>query len=312
MDKIIERARDYEVAQILGRRMEVDKKCRLHIYWGRDGEEVEHVFDDIAPAARQEKHVLEDYLGFEEEIRGRLLVVPGESEKMDALVRETMDIAREFLRPGLLTRQERERIRGQIEDLIARIGAVRNAHKRKFRRELEFAHVQTAADLLFQVGQESDAQIAAGMYEAAEAGLARLEDIARKVWGVGIRFQTLLQEEERVRRVIKSVYGRLHRLLVTLKEDGDLTQKDLEQIANQVCGGKNNLVNGLESVWIPPYGFRIRSREVQRLKRVGKYATSGDKKATFRALLGAFKKLRPVVKEMQDRRKAKAKRWIPR
>ena len=304
----MERKRDYEVAHVLGRRMEVDTDGHLHIFWGRDGEEVEHVFDDIAPGIRQERHVLEDYLGFEEEIRGRLLVVPGESQKMDELVRGTMDVARAFLEPGPLTFARQQRIQVQLDRLIAEIGAVRNAFKQRFRGQLERVRVRPLGDIQ-DVGK---AEAAGHLYSGAEAGLARLEDIARKVGGVGIRIQTLLQEEERVRGVIKSAYVGLHRLLVKLQGDEDLTQKDLTRIANHVCGGESNLVNGLESIWIPPYGFRVRSREGRRLKRMGEYAASGDRKKMERALLGAFKKLRPVVKEMQDRRLAKAKRWIPR
>lgn len=304
----MKRRRDYEVAQTLGRRIEVDTECRLHIFWGRDGEEeVEHVFDDIEPAIRQEQHVIEEYVGFMESFRGRILIISGESQVLDGLVRGTMDVAKKFLGPKILTRTDQRIIQQQLENLIIGIGEARNISKVKFRIRLE----KVRAKILEAEG-DSNHQTAEELYKAAEDGLVRLEDIARKLGGVGIRLQILLREEKRVKKVIKSTYISLHRLLVKLQEDDELNQKDLGRIANQVSGGKTNLINGLESIWIPPYGQRVRSHEVRRLKKLSGYAASGDQKRMSRALLGAFTKLRPVVKKMEDRRKAKAKRWIPR
>lgn len=291
----MERVREYEAAQALSRRIEVDPNGLLHIFWDKNGKEVENVFDDIAPAIRQEKHVLEEYLGFAEGISGELLVVPGESQVMDRLVRETMDIARELLQPGLLTPTRQHQIQDRLSEIIFAIGAVRNAFKQRFKGQLEQVRARPIEDM-----KASDEAAAAGdLYRGAEAGLLRLEDIAGKVGGVGIRLRILTCEEERVKGIIQAVYIRLHRLLVTLQEDGNLTQRSLEQIADEVCGGRNNLVNGLETIWIPPYGQRVRSREVRRLQRVGRYAASGNQEGVRRALLGAYKKLRPVVKKMQ-------------
>lgn len=306
------RRRSYEVAQVLGRKIEVDTEGLIHVFWGEGVNEVENVFSDIAPAIRQEKHVLESWIGIEEEIRGQVLVIPGEVDKVDALVKETMNIAREFLVPRLLTHQKREKLRRQIAGLIARIGAVRNAHKARFKRGLEFAHLQVTADSLFNVGQESDEWIAGDLYDTAGAGLARLEDIAKKVWGVGIRLQILLREEDRTKQVIKSTYTSLHRILVKLKTDGDLSTREIEKIASQICSGRNNLWNGLQSIWIPPYYSRVRSREVRQLTRVGDYAAAGDVDRIARAIESAWLKLRPVVKEEQDRWRPRARRWIAR
>lgn len=310
----MENHKNCKVAHRLGRNIWVCTEFGIHVLWGRDGgDEVEHVFDNIAPAIRQHKHVLEQrYLGVEARIRGQLLVIPGETQKMDALVHETMDIARRFLRPDPLTDQRRENLRKRIERLIVQIGAVRNAHKVKLRRGLEFAHLQTSADLLINVGQESDAQIAAGMYDAAQAGLARLEDIARKVWGTGIRFQNLIREERRVKGIIRTTYNTLGGFLLEFQKQGDLPQRDLKRIANRVCKGKTNLVKDLEGIWIPPYGLRVRSREVQRLKKVGEYAAEGNIGGMEEAIKGAFLKLQPVVEEERDRWRPKAERWIDR
>lgn len=306
----MERKRGYEVSQTLGQRIEVDTSSKIHLFWGRDGEEeVEHVFSDIAPAIRQQQHVIEGWLGLEEEIRGHLLAIPGEAQEIEGLVKETMGIARRFLGPQPLTRRERENIRRQLEDLIGRIGAVRNAHKVAFKHGLEAAYPQTVVDAATDVAPAKP-QVAAEVYRAAEAGLARLQEIARKVAGVGIRLQILLGEEERARQVIKATYESLHRLLVRLK-DNRLTPKDLERIAKQVCGEGANLINGLESIWVPPYGLRVRSREVQRLRKMGEYAAAGNQQQMVNALTGAFLKLRSVVKELQDRHSPKAKRWIP-
>lgn len=307
----MERQRDYAVAQTLGRRIEVDDQCRIHLFWGRDEEEeVEHVFEeDIAPAIRQQQHVIEGWLGFEEEIRGHLLAIPGEAQEIEGLVKETMGIARRFLGPQPLTRRETENIRRQLDDLIRRIGAARNAHKQRFAEGLELAYAQVTVDAVAEA-TPAKPQVAAEVYQAAEAGLARLQDIAKKLAGVGIRLQILLREEERALKVIKATYESLHRLLVRLKGNR-LTPKDLGRIAKQVCGEGANLIYGLESIWIPPYGSRVRSREVQRLKKVGEYAAAGNQQQMVKALTGAFEKLRPVVKELQDQHLPKTKRWIP-
>lgn len=310
MRKVIDRERNYEVAQVLGRRMEVDTDCRLHIFWGRDGDEVEHVFDDVVTAMCQDKHVLESYLGLREQIRRNLLIIPGESQKIDALVRGAMDLAKELFEPEALTVAQHQRIKGRLGRLIAEIGAVRNAYKVKFKAQLREARKALDAG---DVGKAKKLGAAADLYKGAEAGLARLEDIAKKVRGVGIRLEILLREEERVRRTIHATYTSLQRLLVKkLPEGGNLSQKDLLRIASQICGGKSNLVNGLESIWIPPYGQRVRSREVRRLWKVEEYAAAGDTERMRNAVKGAFLKLRPVIKEMEDRRKTKAKRWLQR
>ncbi|MBU4331708.1 hypothetical protein KKD19_01200 [Patescibacteria group bacterium] len=286
---------DFEPAQRISRKMLVDPDGALHVFWGEGEKQKHHPFDDLDTPIRQGSNIIERYQGLVVKIGRQEVRIAGEAQQIGAWVSQLQQAVSRFLEPRELSLAEQKHIRATFGQICDNIGQVTNDAKVKAQ-----ARLRTMPSLTDSQGRKNT-QVAVRTGETVVDLLKRFDDIHAKTWGVVLRTRKLVEEKMRIERIIVNVYNCLGKFLMKFQDSQAPDKKTLENIAKQAVGGKANLMAGLESIKVLPYFKRVQSREVRRLRRLPEYVEKGRVDYFHTALIGAFKKLRPVVKEREAR-----------
>jgi exonuclease VII large subunit len=133
--------------------------------------------------------------------------------------------------------------------------------------------------------------------------IKRIEEIQKISEGVTKRTEKLIEEKRRIEKIFSITYKRL--FLFLEETQANITKKRLEEIADEICGGKINLFNGLKSIKVMPYLKRVNSYEIRRLEKLEIYLKNNKEDMFLRAIENAIKKMRPIIKEINQRKKIK-------
>ena len=133
----------------------------------------------------------------------------------------------------------------------------------------------------------------------------RLGEIEEITQAVIIRTRKLIDEKLRAEKIFLITYKRLAKFIKEIREKA--TEERIERIVREISQGKVNLLAGLDSIKVQPYLKRIKSSQIQRLKKLPQYFEQGRKDKICVTLENAFKKLRPVILEREGRKIKKIK-----
>jgi len=286
-----------EAVQKITRKIWVDNEGRLIVFWGEEPNLVRNILPDLDSAIRQQRHVIEQYHGLTEKIRGEHLFLPGEEQKLTQMIDQLHRVVHRFLSIEELSFQEEKMLSEAIKKVKDEIGKVTNEFKERAKIRLEMIPPlrDEKGRRYFQASLDAE--------KAALDLLERIKEINEKSWGVILRTRKLIDEKLRIERIFLSVYNRLGKFLIELQNG--VTEQRLSEIVNEIVGGENNLLAGLESIKVLPYVKRVQSREIQRLRKLPDYLRKKDIKKIQRTLEEAFKKLKPVIDERRMRYRKK-------
>ena len=137
----------------------------------------------------------------------------------------------------------------------------------------------------------------------------RIEQLRNIIKGVFGQVRALEELREKSERKINKVYENLTKYEIKLrkaKKEGRINKKELEKIINNIAGGKaNKVIFALESLekenaLVNPYFERIKSKEVQDLKKIKDYYKEWKKNERkgedlIKLISKARKKLKRIV-----------------
>jgi hypothetical protein len=298
---LIERiCRNVEVVETMGvRKYRVTWRGGVEGVGGRvsgKGDMVFCYFDTAQQVINQHERVLEKYLGTEIPLAaGKILAIPGETQKMTEISQQLSSLAAQFIIP--LTPQASAQLRERVLKIKEKIGRVTNEYKQKAQVEL----VKT----LFSKDERGTTE---AMVSANLAILERTKESLGIVSGTNSRLLQVTRRRNEWEEIISQTFYEMAQIVKNLA-DGvyDNHPRKREQLARHISGeseysliGKLNLISG------PEYWERIQSREVQKLKEVGDLLREGKNEEAKKKLTAAILKLERVVKEKEGREKGKS------
>lgn len=295
-------------AKWLTRKLVIDKEGNLHSFWGEGEEMQHHQYQAVDDCINEHLHVLDKYRGDLEEIRGQEILIPGEQQRLQTFIRKLQDFVNEFLVNTPLPPDKERCLRQDLDWIVTQIGQTTESSKRQARAGL----TKLAEEPLKNEKGRRKPALALQAMEATERLLERNIDVLNKISGTVIRLRRLVEERYRSMKIIFNVCRQLACFLGEFKDNKAPSKERLREIANQVYGGKANLVAGLESILVQPYLRRIRSSDVQRLKRIQKhldrYLKSGsakDLKTFYNTLYRPYQKLVTPYRQYQAQKRKK-------
>lgn len=315
--------------ELIPRGMEVVKEVTPHCFVNaagevvflrkRNGEWGPVVFSNIYDAISQCFHILDNVLGEMVDFYRRQPKVfgSGEMDEMRDIAKDLQGMINLIVSAGVQPSEQSRSAQVTLRQIVRRLGAVRNVHKR-----LLLGHLQ-------KVSEVRDGRGLRPLGEALGPTMAHLETIRRFdeldniARGVIVQAKCLIGICAIAEWRIKEVYGRLSvygaaahgivkKIEVCERQQGSQPVEEylgrLQVISAEISGGRSNKVtNALKGVvLVKPFKPRLESPDVKRLERLDEYLqawASGNSRAllTFcRAIDGARAKLKRVAREQKS------------
>jgi len=296
--QIIEKiSRNIRVVEIGGQR-------KYQVIWKRGTEGVEGAslekegaacyFDTAQQVIHQHERVLENYLGIQIPLAaGKILEIPGETQKMAKISQELSSLFGQFAIP--LAPQASEQLKERVAKIKGEIGAASNEYKQKAQADLSRAFLSP------EERERTQAVLGANL-----AILERTKECVGIVEGTNERLRIITRKRNEWEETIANAFYEMAKIVKDF-ENGVYSghPRKIEQLARHISGesewsliGKLNLISG------PEYWQRIQTGEIQRLKKVGDLFRKGRNEDALKILREAILKLERVVKEKEAREKA--------
>lgn len=284
--------------------VEIGGQRKYQVIWKREIEGVKGIssekegvvcfFDTAEQVIHQHERVLENYLGTQIPLAaGKILEIPGETQKMAKISRQLSSLTQEFVVP--LRPEVSEKLKEKIVKIKGEIGQVTNEYKQKAQEELAKAFVSPNERERFKA-----------VLEANLAILERTKECLGIVEGTTLRLRIITSVRNQWEEQISKAFYEMAQIVKDL-ENGVYAERPRkrEQLARHISGesewsliGKLNLISG------PEYWQRIQTREIQKIKEVGNLLREKKDQEALKILREAILKLERVVKEKEAREKA--------
>lgn len=285
---------DFESLPKLSRKMYVLPDGTLRISWGEDPDKRVNILQDIDSAIRQAGHVVKDYRGFEREVDGIKVKIPGELEVISKSVGALNKVIGRLLEMSPLKQ-------GEFRNLERKFGVVLGDIERSIDRFKVAARTRLERVVITDEHGGINPQGAVITGEAVVDLLRRHADAAIKSFGTVKRGRILIDEKLRCEDVFEKAFSALGSIQFEFCPGRIITKARLIEMG-EIVTGRSGILEKINSVKVNPYYQRILSREIQRLARLPAYAKDGKADRFKRALEGAIKKMDPVLEDRENRK----------
>jgi len=286
---------NFKVIQKLDQKVLVDKEGRIRVFWKKKQNLVENTLPDIETAIRQGMHIIEGYYGITANIGKERLLLPGEVHYLNKLIKNLQRIIEKLLEPKELTYRQFNFIFSEFKKSQEKIEKSTNEFKLKAKKRL--------SNIILSKKGKKEIAIESG--KTTVDLLERLGEIEEITQAVILRTRKLIDEKLRAEKIFLIIYKRLAKFIKEIREGA--TEERIERIVKEISQGKVNLLAGLDSIKVQPYLKRIKSAQIQRLKKLFQYFEQERRDKICITLENAFKKLRPVILERESRKIKKIK-----
>ncbi len=279
--------------------VEIDGRRKYQVIWragtvgleGKEsfkkGEPVVCYFETAQQVIHQHERVLEGYLGTEIPLAaGKILAIPGETQKMARISQELSSLASQFVIP--FTSQSSAQLKERVLKIKEEIGRVTNEYKQKAQFKL--------GEVFFS---QDERKASEATFLANLAILKRAEECLDIVGGTNSRLRRVVNKKAEWEETISQIFYDVAQIVKDL-ESGVYAghPRKREQLARHISGQSGwSLAGKLSQISGPEYWQRIQTREVQGLWRVGELLRVGKDEEAKRVLITAILKLERVVKE---------------